>query len=261
MFQRCDGRVFAYDEVSTANTTSTKNNLAITGGWSNYPLAYIDTDATSEITFASSQFTMEMFEMANAANAVEKETGVRESKRYEVETGLMINLPFEIQEKSVAISGLTEGTTAAAGTYKVEITKAAASTAGETTITFAEGDVVVGDTIRVAYKRRIHGAAVVSELANSGTVKGELTLTWPVYSSGIDCTESSIKGYLHRVFYRVRATALPGFDNSYKAAATNSVTFAAIDPKRADGKIGDWIYEQLDSDGQIINKGEGTVEW
>ena len=211
MFERCDGRVFAYDEVSTANTSSTKNNLAITGGWSNYPLAYVDTDATSEVTFASSQFTMEMFEMANAGNATEKDTGVRESKRYDVETGLVIKLPFEVQAGSVRVNGLEEAADAAAeGKFKVEITAATADAAGATTITFAEGDVTVGDTLRVAYKRRIHGAAVVSEMANSGTVKGELTLTWPVYSSGIDCTESSIKGYLHRVFYRVRATALPG---------------------------------------------------
>ena len=77
----------------------------------------------------------------------------------------------------------------------------------------------------------------------------------------IDCTESTIKGYLHRVFYRVRATAMPGFDSSYKTAATNSITFAAIDPKRADKKMADWIYEPLDENGEIVTKSEGTVNW
>lgn len=43
-FQRSDGEVFSYYEVSTASMTNTANNLTITGGQGNYPLAYIETD-------------------------------------------------------------------------------------------------------------------------------------------------------------------------------------------------------------------------
>lgn len=60
---------------------------------------------------------------------------------------------------------------------------------------------------------------------------------------------------------RVRVTALPGFDNSYKSAATNGVTFAAIDPKRADEKMYDIYYEPLDVDGQIVTTTTGDVKW
>lgn len=56
-FERCDGEVFSYYEVNTASMTSTSNVLPITGGQSNYPLAYIDTDKALEFTYASSQFT------------------------------------------------------------------------------------------------------------------------------------------------------------------------------------------------------------
>lgn len=214
-----------------------------------------------EVTFASSQFGLDMFEMASATNAVVGDVGVRASARYEVEDGLTLTIPMEVQEGSVYINGLTEGDAAAAGTYKVEITEATAEAAGSTVITFAQGDVAVGDTLRVAYKRRAVESSVVSDHTTSKTVKGELTLTWPVYSAGIDCTESTIKGYLHRVFYRVRATAMPGFDSSYKTAATNSITFAAIDPKRADKKMADWIYEPLDENGEIVTKSDSEVNW
>lgn len=67
--------------------TNTKNSLTITGGQGQFPLAFIDTDATLEMTFASSQFTMEMFEMANATNMAQKDVGITQSKRYEVEAG------------------------------------------------------------------------------------------------------------------------------------------------------------------------------
>ena len=66
-----------------------------------------------------------------------------------------------------------------------------------TTITFFTGDVAVGDTLRVAYRRRVNGASVATVKTNSTTAKGSLYAHWPVYSSGTDCTESSIKGWLH----------------------------------------------------------------
>ena len=66
---------------------------------------------------------------------------------------------------------------------------------------------------------------------------------------------------MHLYVPRVRATALPGFDNSYKSASTNSITFSAIDPRRADKKMYEMIYEPLDENGDIVAKSDGTVDW
>lgn len=160
------------------------------------------------------------------------------------------------------IRGLAVGETAAAGTYAVTVTPAGADTAGSTTITLNEADATKGDTIRVSYRRRVVDAHTLTVKTNSTTAKGALYLHWPVYSSGSDCTESAIKGWLHMYIPRVRVTALPGFDNSYKSAATNGVTFSAIDAKRADGKLFDLNYEPLDADGNIIAKSANeAVDW
>ena len=43
-FERCDGKVFSYYEVNTANMSATNNTLSINGGQGNYPLAFIETD-------------------------------------------------------------------------------------------------------------------------------------------------------------------------------------------------------------------------
>lgn len=46
-----------------------------------------------------------------------------------------------------------------------------------------------------------------------------------------------------------------------KTAATNGVTFAAIDPKRADMQMFRVVYEPLDVDGNVITKSEAEVNW
>ena len=199
-----------------------------------------------------------MFAMANAVSMKQGDMATLESRLYEVKAGLKITLPFEVQEKSVRINGYTEADEAATGKFAVKI---ATDTSPSTEITFFEGDVEAGDTLRVTYRRRVNGASVATVKTNSTTAKGALYAHWPVYSSGTDCTESAVKGYLHLFVPRVRVTALPGFDNSYKSASTNAVTFSAIDPKRADNKMYDLYYEPLDANGEIITESTGDVNW
>lgn len=180
-FVRCDGTLFAYDELTSASMTAGHNMITITGGQGNFPLAYIDTDSTLELTFESAKFQTEIFEMANGVTTVEGDFGVIESNRYDVESGLKITLPFEVQANSVKIRGLEEvASDIAAGKFTVAITASAAAVDGSTVITFNEGDVTVGQTIRVSYKRRVIGGAKVPVRTTSTTAKGELYAHWPL---------------------------------------------------------------------------------
>lgn len=239
-FTRCDGTAYNFYEVNTANVSDSTESLTITGGQSNFPLAMLDTTRTLEMSFESSQFTMDMFEMANAAKLTEGDAAydILESDLFEVVTGPKIEIEKAITAGSVKIRGMESADTASTGKFSV------ATSEGKTTITFASGDVKVGDAVRVTYRRVLGtNANVVSVKSNSTTAKGEATFHWPVYSSGTDCTESAIKGWLHLTVFRCRVTALPGMDSSYKSAATIGATFTAIDPKRADKKLFDWVYE------------------
>lgn len=242
-FKRCDGKVFSYDEVNTASMSDSSESLTINGGQSNFPLAIIDTTRTLEFTFDSSEFTMEMFEMANATNAEDADDyTVLESKRYEVLTGLKIEIPYAVAVDTIYINGFEKADAASEGKYT------AAAADSKTTITFNTGDVAVGDTVRVAYERPVEGARVVTVKTKSTTAKGELFAHWPVYSSGTDCTEAAVKGYVHLHIFRCRVTALPGFDSSYKSAMTNGVTFTALDPKRAGDEMFELAYEPATED-------------
>ena len=263
-FIRCDGTAFSYDTLTSASMTHNHNTITISGGTGSFPLAYIDTDSSLEFTFECAEFNLDIFEMANAVDIEEGDFGAYESGRFEVETGLKINMPFEVKSGSVKIRGLTEDTTASTGKFSVAITASAAATEGKTVITFGSGDVTVGDTVRVVYQRRVVGGARVPVLTTSTAAKGSLYANWNIYSDGASCADASIKGILHLVIYRVRVTALPGFNNSYKTAGTNGLTFAAMDARRADKKMFDLIYEPMDSKGGIVNYSSVTtsnVKW
>ena len=79
--------MFSYYEVNTANMSATHNTLSITGGQGNYPLAFIETDKALEFTFASSQFSLDMFAMANAVQMKQGDVATLESRLYEVAAG------------------------------------------------------------------------------------------------------------------------------------------------------------------------------
>ena len=260
-FVRCDGTMFSYDELSSASMTAGHNMITITGGQGNFPLAYIDTDSTLEFQFESSQFKLDIFEMANGTTQVEGDFGVFESNRYDVENGLKITLPFETKQNSIKIRGLEVDSTAATGKFTVAITAAQAETAGSTVISFYEGDVTVGQTVRVGYQRRAVGVSKVPVKTTSTTAKGELYARWPLYSDGTSCADAAVKGILHLHIFRVRVTTLPGFSNSYKQGATIGLTFAAMNPKKGNKAMYDLVYEPMDSDGNIVNKSGATVTW
>lgn len=236
----CGGKVYSYDEVNTASMTNNSETIEITGGQGNFPLAVLDTTKTLEFTFESSEFTLDMFAMANDVKTETKDYTVLTSGRFEVAADHTVELPEDCDTtETIYINGFEKDDAAATGKYAV--TDAADGNPAK--ITFDEGDVNEGDTIRIAYKRKIEDANVVSVLTNSHTAKGSLTAVWPVYSSGTDCTESAVKANLYVHIPLARITALPGFDSSYKTAGTQGLTFTSLDPKRADKKMYDVVWE------------------
>ena len=254
-FQRCDGKIYAYDEVNVANFTDTANSLIINGGQRRSPLSYVDTDRNTEISFTSSLFTLEMFEMANAETIETGDFSTRESALYTANEELNVTLPFEVKLHSIKVvrpRGLEEADEVAAGKFVVTITDSDEDTAGNTLITFNSSDVGAGDTVRISYIRRIVNGDRVTTKTNGTTAKGAFWIHWPVYSSGADCTQSNQKGILHLWMPRCRITQTPGLDGSYKTAQAPGITAAAIDPKRPDKKLYVLAYEDLTEEPVVV---------
>ena len=231
-FKRCDGKLFYYDELTAASLTPNNENFEITGGQGLYPLAFIPSGNSLEAQFTSAQFNMNLFEMANATSAVEEADFLRyKSTLVDVSTNAASIRDASVIATSVQINGLTLTDEAPkSGEFKAQVSD------GSLNLTFFAGDIADGTTIRIMYQAT-EAATTVDVLTDSASARGELTMEWPVYSSGTDCTESSTKGFVVATVYRARITTLPGFDSSYKSASTNSITMSALDPKRADKKM------------------------
>ena len=188
-FIRCDHKHYHFDKVSTSDATFSSESTPITGGWGKLPIGFIETGATQEVTFASAEFGLDMFEMANAVKMTKGDYSTFDTDVYTVANGLTVTLPFEAQEGTVKIHGFEEATTAAAGKFSVAITAATAQADGSTVITFAANDVTVGDDIRVGCKRRVVNGDRVLVKTTSTTAKGELYLHYPISTSGEDLTK------------------------------------------------------------------------
>lgn len=254
VFQRCDGTVYSCNTATATGMTPSANSISITGGQGQYPIGFIDTDRGLEASFTNAMFDGDMFEIANAGTAVDGDSSTFESKKHAVETGLKIVLPFEVDVNSIYIRGLEKGDTAATGKFTASVSDK------QTTITLATGDVKVGDEIMVSYNRRIANAHDIVTNTNTPSAKGSVWMHWPLYSAGTDCTEASIKGYVHVHIFKARVTAQPTIDSSYKTAATHAMTFTAIDPQRADGKMYRVTYEPCTEAGEIdTNYGASVV--
>lgn len=236
IFDRCDGKRFAFDELTAATVTPNIETTPINAGWSMYPVAVLPGQSSFEMTLTSGQFDAELFSMANKVDYVhrggtgEETYALATSERYNVGADNVITLDHVAVPGTIYISGLEETSeqTVAEGTYKVGTTQ---GDNAKTTITFAAADSLKFVEVVYDYEQE----AMEAIIDNKSSAIGQAACIWPVYGSGDDCTESDIIGYYVVKVFRARITTAPGFDTSYKSAATFQLTLTALDAKRNDG--------------------------
>lgn len=212
IFTRCDGKEFTYQRLTSCNFSPTMEPIAINAGHSLYPVAYIPAGATAEVTVTSAEFRADMFEMAhNTTAATDAAYSLRRSGIFNVLAGLTVKLPDGAS--SPYIVGMTVGGSTAAGVYTFAHVAVAGEVPAHELITFHTGDVVVGDDVQITYTLAGSGTKIPVSVISSSS-QGALQLQYPVYSTGTDCSDSAIKGNLYLSVFKVRVTAMPGFDSS-----------------------------------------------
>lgn len=214
-FRRCDGRIFYFDEITQANASPNVQYTEINAGWSLFPVAYLPGQSTMEISMTSGQFNADLFALANGSNfKADAAYTTYTTEHLTVDaTSHSITLTNTPVAHSISIGGMVEGTTAGAGTEDTDNLDTFA--VAEKVITLP--DDVTGE-IEVSYEYVVTDAKV-AEIDNQTSAIGEAVFKWPVYNSGEDCTDASIKGYVIMKVYRCRVSQMPGFDTSYKSAA------------------------------------------
>ena len=247
-FIRCDGSVYSCKEATATSITPGGDAMTITGGQGLFPLAYIDSSKTLDLSFTNAAFDMDMFEITGTEAATEGNEYILVTERLEISEK---NSALYTHTKHVMVPAETyyihgleyvSGTTVAEGKFCVTT-----ADTGETgsKLLFDEADVAEGDEILVTYTFTSANTRAVNMKTNSGTARGEVWFHFPVYSSGADCTESAVQAVVHVHIFRARVTTPATFDTSYKTAATFPITFSAIDPHRADARMYEIIYQEL----------------
>ena len=253
-FKRNDGRVFHFDQLTAFNASPNVNFTEVNAGWSLYPVAYLPGQSTMEMQATSGQFNAEIFAMANGQNFEENKeyyvpfTDVIELKDdielYEIETDDPI--VTDLAAYPVTVEGMEKAnskTEIPDGMFFVEASTMD-STKGKyvTKITFGETANAEGiNTVDVTYY--IKQTVKQIKVDNKTTAVGELIAKWPVYSSGEEGNAGGVKGHLIMQVYKCRITQMPGFDTSYKSAATNSVTFSTVESRAHEDAYSIAYYE------------------
>lgn len=215
------------------------------------PVAQLPGTATFEMSITSGKFQSDLFEMSSGVNfatnatyekpVVEHLTPSAEGK---------IVLSHVPAATSISIAGLEEvasSTALTSGHYKLDPSDDTGKTVmfyiGDSTANPpVPGDVDTGTQIEVIYSYVV--SAEEAKFDNMESTMGEAIAEYPVYASGDNCNSASIIGYLYVRIFRCRATQKPGFDSSYKNAATFSIMLAAMDAKRDDRKAYSIAYIQ-----------------
>lgn len=194
-----------------------------------------------EMQATSGQFNAEIFAMANGQNFKEKAeyyipfTEVIELKKDVYEYTIHTDTAIVTSEEAypVAIEGMTKGASVSGlepGTFWVTDSATNADGGFDTKINI--GDFTNADgvaTMDVTYYVKQNVKQI--QIDNKTTAVGELIAKWPVYSSGEEGNAGGVKGHLIMQVYKCRITQMPGFDTSYKSAATNSVTFSTVESR------------------------------
>ena len=165
-------------------------------------VAYLPGQSTMEISMTSGQFNAELFALANGANFAADAAYTTYATEHltpdaSAHTITLANTPLA---NTVSIAGLTEGDQAGENTFAVSAK----------VITLPED---VTGQVEVSYEYTVTGANVAM-IDNATSAIGEAVFKWPVYNSGEDCTDASIKGYVIMKVFRCRVTQMPGFDTS-----------------------------------------------
>jgi hypothetical protein len=245
-FTNCDStsdRVWFFDELTAASFSPSQENIEINAGWSKYPIALIQSGAALEASFTSAKFSMALFEMAhNEATSTVADIARPKTIRVDVTSDAGTFTDAKADVTKVYVNGLELVGPAVTPLTKGKFHATLNGGTGVVTLDFFADDVTDGTTIDLTYYTAAESGTQLTIPTEGASARGELTFTYPVYSSGIDCEDASLLGELIIVIYKARVTTAPGFDSSYKSASTNQVTVTAMDPRRQDGAMYDMFF-------------------
>jgi len=237
IFERSDGKAFLMNNGSGGSVSTTKENITISNGWINSAQAIIDTTSSDTISYTSNLTDLWLIAGVNNVTMEQKTNyTVRDGDNYQIEDDEdedLASFTIEGEVSNLYIEGfeLFEGEgKPTTGKFKVTPTTGAGGDKA-TKVSFLKSDVNVGDVMPVIYDRIKTKAYVVALPNNLKAATGKLTRITPIYAE--DDESSEVKAQIRDVFYKVKVTNVPGFDQSYKSESSHTIEFQSVAPKAA----------------------------
>ena len=179
-FNRIDGRVFHYDQLTAASVSPNVNFQEVNAGQGLYPVAYLPAASTMEMQLTSGQFDSSMFALANGSDFEADSTYKMPKTDICTVSSNMVTLDTTVQIDAgdVKINGMDRVTTTPAATGKYLVSSTSSGGVYTTTVTFYSGDFADSAQVEVNYMVP-HANALSIDVTNSKAAVGEAILVWP----------------------------------------------------------------------------------
>lgn len=209
------------------------DSIELTGGWSFYNLARIDTKKTLNVSITDAQWDYDTLWLTSGGA---KTTAATEYYHYGTPytisaTTYSITLPHVITADSIEINGYTEiaTTTPTSTEFWVAI--------GASTSTVYFNTAAASEVVYPSYT--VTTAATTDILTVQTTdfaAAGSAIVTFPVYSDA-DAADSTIVAYAQLEIYKCKIMPTYEFSGSYKTGSTFKLDLEGLDPRRTDSNM------------------------
>lgn len=215
------------------------DSMELTGGWSFYNLARIDTKKTINVSLTDAQWDLDQLVLTSGGAKTQAASEYYYfGNPYTVHaTNYTITLPHEVVTGSVEINGYTIAATPAATSFSVTVGT------GSTTLTFTSAS--AGLKLYPAYK--VATAATTDILTVQTTdfaAAGQAVIQFPIYSDS-DAADSTIEAYAQLTVYKVKIMPTYEMSGSYKASSTFKLDLEGLDPRRSDSNMWQLIVNKV----------------
>lgn len=216
---------------TSGSVTFNGESIEISGGWSNYALAEIDTKKSIEIELTDAQWDLDQMALATGGtrSVITSDYEIYGDPKVIDSGTYKITLPVAVIPGSIRINGFTETVSATPAPNQFKVTISAT-----TEILFPATE--AGKTVYPAYKVSLANAETLTAKTTDFPKAGEVTLTFPIFQ-GENQTDADILGYGQFVIWKCKILQDNTYGGSYKSASTFTIRLKGLDPRRSDGSM------------------------
>lgn len=225
-----NAKVISFTDLQQFTLESTFSTDDITGGNKMFPIASFKTDTALNFTAKNAKFDAGIIPYLDGGTVATGEASMKDVKVVTIPSSKTVSLGEKAT--AVAIEGFTSQDSAAslaAGQYNFK----------SGTVTFAEAD--VGKEIAIVYDYKTSAKAVSTSMTEKSMSKPFTA----IYNFDIYDDDTQVVAHGAITVYKAQATSGLSLDMAHQTASAPEFKFSARDAKREDGKLWDFVYDEV----------------